>query len=64
MLTTEWNLDDAKEVWQEEAREDGIVIGEERGVMQTAKNMLAKGYSDDEIIGITNLSQEQITALR
>jgi len=68
MLTTEWNWDDAKEVWQEEAREDGIVIGtaigEERGVMRTAKNMLAKGYSDDEIIGVTNLSHEQITALR
>ena len=24
MLLTEWNWDDAKEVWQEEAREEGI----------------------------------------
>jgi predicted transposase YdaD len=31
MLLTEWNWDDAKSVWQEEAREDGIVLGEARG---------------------------------
>jgi hypothetical protein len=27
MLLSEWNLDDAKRVWQREAREDGIVEG-------------------------------------
>ena len=26
-----WDWDEAKEVWQEEAREDGIAIGEARG---------------------------------
>jgi len=32
MLMTEWNWDDAKEVWQEEAREEGIEIGREEGI--------------------------------
>ena len=32
MLMTEWNWDDAKEVWQQEAREDGIEIGREEGI--------------------------------
>jgi hypothetical protein len=35
MLFTEWNWDDAKSVWQEEAREAGfgrgVVVGEARG---------------------------------
>jgi predicted transposase/invertase (TIGR01784 family) len=34
------------------------------GIMQTAKNMLAKGYSVAEVIGVTNLSREQVRALR
>jgi SOS response regulatory protein OraA/RecX len=35
-----------------------------QGLTQTAKNMLARGYSVADIIGITNLSREQIKALR
>jgi predicted transposase/invertase (TIGR01784 family) len=45
----------------------GEAIGEARGearVMKIAKNMLAKGYSVAEVIGITNLSRGQIRALR
>jgi hypothetical protein len=30
MLITEWNWEVAKEVWQEEAREEGVGIGEQR----------------------------------
>ena len=30
MLLQEWNWDDAKSVWQEEAREDGMALGEAR----------------------------------
>jgi hypothetical protein len=30
MLSTEWNTNDAKKVWQKEAFEDGIKIGEQR----------------------------------
>jgi DNA-binding transcriptional MerR regulator len=40
MLMTEWNWDDAKEVWQEEARE------EER---QFLLDLLSQGLSIDEI---------------
>jgi hypothetical protein len=40
LITTEWNWDDAKEVWQEEARE------EEREYLL---ELLDKGYSKDEI---------------
>jgi len=32
MLTTEWNWDTAKEVWQEEAREEGLSQGREEGI--------------------------------
>jgi hypothetical protein len=27
MLLTEWNIDDAREIWQEEAREEGLEEG-------------------------------------
>ncbi|GBU25940.1 hypothetical protein R83H12_02608 [Fibrobacteria bacterium R8-3-H12] len=60
MLFTEWNLEDAIAVAKEETWDeawDGCVL-------QTAKNMLAKGYSVDEVIGITELPSEQIMALR
>jgi len=33
------------------------------GVRRTAKNMLAKGYSIAEVIGVTNLPRKQIVAL-
>jgi hypothetical protein len=34
MLTAEWDWDVAKEVWQEEAREDGIQIGWKKATAQ------------------------------
>jgi len=46
------------------ADEKGEARGVKKGILQTAKNMLAKGYSVAEVIGITNLSREQIRALR
>jgi predicted transposase/invertase (TIGR01784 family) len=45
-------------------RKLGIEQGREEGITQTAKNMLAKGYSIADIIGITDLSREQIKALK
>jgi len=56
MLFTEWNLEDAIAVRCEEAREDTWEV--------CAKNMLAKGYSDAEVIDVTNLSPEQVCNLR
>jgi len=46
------------------AKKKGEVRGIGIGVRQTARNMLAKGYSIAEVIGITNLSRKQIMALR
>jgi predicted transposase/invertase (TIGR01784 family) len=46
------------------AEEKGEVRGETRGLKKAAKNMLAKGFSVAEVIGITNLPREQVMALR
>jgi predicted amidohydrolase len=47
MMYTEFNIDIAKEVWMEEAREDGIEIGEARGearkALETARAMISDG---------------------
>jgi predicted transposase/invertase (TIGR01784 family) len=59
MLTTEWNWDTAKEVWQEEAREEG----REEGVLTTARNALEEGLSVEMVQKITDLSLETIERL-
>jgi predicted transposase/invertase (TIGR01784 family) len=46
------------------AKKKGRMEGLLDGIMQTAKNMLAKGYSVAEVIGVTKLSREQVRALR
>jgi len=43
---------------------NALAYAEEKGVVKTAKNMLAKGYSIAEVIGVTNLPREQIRALK
>ena len=67
-----WDWDEAKEVWQEEAREDGeaigvakgIAIGEvrgkEEGLQQAARQMKAKGFNTAVICEITGLSEAEI----
>jgi predicted transposase/invertase (TIGR01784 family) len=67
-----WNWDMAKEVWQEEAREDGVAIGEARGiaigrdegeiigVLRTARKMKAKGFATAVIAEITGLAEAEI----
>jgi predicted transposase/invertase (TIGR01784 family) len=72
MLLSEWNWDDAKEVWQEEAREEGIGIGREEGIgigreegredkaAEIAKNLIGKGLSLDAISETTGLDLETI----
>jgi hypothetical protein len=59
MLFTEWNWDDAKQVWQEEAREDG----REEGVIAVAKKALYKGMSISDVQDITGLDIEVIESL-
>jgi len=58
MLTTEWNWDDAKEVWQEEAKDEGIAIGTgigvEKGIAIGETKGVEKGRKkrDEEILGL------------
>jgi len=56
MLTTEWNWDTAKRVWQDEAREEGRE--------EIARNALEEGVSDEMIHKITGLSLDEIKQLK
>jgi len=56
MIFGEWNWDDAKEVWREEAIEENT--------SQIAKNMLADGIEPARVARITKLPEEQVLALR
>jgi len=58
-LTTEWNLDDAKQVWYEEGMEKGL----EKGKEETARNALAQGLSIEIVQKITGLDMETIKKL-
>jgi len=54
MLTTEWNWDTAKKVWQEEARKEGREEGREEGRKEGREeilNLFEQGLSVDEIKG-------------
>jgi flagellar biosynthesis/type III secretory pathway protein FliH len=42
MLLNEWNWDDAKAVWQEEAREEGMAQGIAQGMAQGAEKERAR----------------------
>jgi hypothetical protein len=59
MLLTEWNIDEAKVVWQEEAREEAW---EERNEA-IAKNALNEGASIEFVQKITGLDIDTITRL-
>ena len=48
MLLEEWNIDDAKEVWQEEAREEGLTEGLKKGQEEVIE-LLSQGLSVEEI---------------
>jgi predicted transposase YdaD len=67
MLLTEWNWDDAREVWQEEAWEDGWEKGREdgweKGLEKTARNALSEGLPIEIIKKITGLDTETIQRL-
>ena len=75
MLFHEWNWDEALEVRFEEGREEGVAIGKEEGVaigeargetkglLQTARNMKAKGFNTAVICEITGLSEAEVEGL-
>jgi hypothetical protein len=63
MLLTEWNWDDAKEVWQEEARETGMAQGRESRNVEVARNALKEGATFEFVQRITGLDIEVIKKL-
>ena len=48
MLLTEWNIDDAKKVWQKEALEEGEKKGREETLNEVLE-LLEHGYRADQI---------------
>ena len=68
MLLTDWNMDDALRVREEE----GILIGEQRGMQrgmqerakEIARNMLAKGMDVETIASITGLFIDDVLRLQ
>ncbi|MEG0473129.1 MAG: hypothetical protein RR588_12420 [Solibacillus sp.] len=45
-------------------RNEGIDLGIERGIKQVAQKMIAKGKSNEDIMDATDLTFEEIEALR
>jgi predicted transposase/invertase (TIGR01784 family) len=48
-----WNWDTAKEVWQEEAREDGVAIGRDEGIAIGEARGIAIGRDEGIALGET-----------
>lgn len=80
LLTTKFNIEEAKEVWREEALEEGREEGREEGIEEgikkgreygelhkaqfTARRMLDKGYPLADIIELTGLSKPEVEILK
>jgi len=62
MLITEWNTEDAKEVWYEEGFEDGLEQGRQEKLRTTAK-LKNLGVSIEIISQATGLSAEEIEGI-
>jgi hypothetical protein len=63
VLTTEFKLEDALQVWKAEGIEEGIERGIEKGKLEVARNLLARGISPDIIVESAGISLEQIQGL-
>jgi hypothetical protein len=64
MLLSEWNIDEAKEVWREEAWEEGREAGRENKALEIAKNALDDGLPLETVRKLTGLDLETIKKLR
>jgi hypothetical protein len=68
MLTAEFKMDEAIEVWKEEGREEGRKEGKEEGIgekaFEIAQKMLARRMSIGEIVDLTGLDEKDILAIR
>ena len=64
MLLQEWKIEDARLVWREEGKvegiEEGIVKGIEKEKRKTIFTMKRKNFTDDVISEITELTLEQV----
>ena len=58
MIFTEFNLEDAKEIWFEE----GIEKGMEKGKLEDARAMFAEGDNLEKIARITKIPMEILEA--
>ena len=61
MLTLEFKLDEAIEVWKEEAFEDGVEKGKRENKIEVAQNLLKMGLSAEQVALGTGLSVEEVT---
>ncbi|MCL2269616.1 MAG: hypothetical protein FWC23_10600 [Chitinispirillia bacterium] len=59
MMTGPITVEDMKEYWQEEAREEGMA----KGIVQTAKAMKTEGFDPETIAKITGLTIDDIRRL-
>jgi hypothetical protein len=62
MLTAEFKLEDALQVWKEEGREEGRKEGIEEGIEKMAKNLFSKGVPLNVIAQSADLPLEKIQA--
>jgi hypothetical protein len=60
MLMTEFNIDVAKEVWMEEARQDGIELGEARKALETARAIINYGDPIEKAAHITGIPIDEL----
>jgi hypothetical protein len=67
MLTVEFKMEEAVQVWKEEGIEEGIKKGIEKGreesKLEIARNLLARGDSPDTVSEIAGLPPEKIMKL-
>jgi predicted transposase/invertase (TIGR01784 family) len=67
MLTAEFKLEDAQQVWKEEGREEGRKEGRKDGLIEgkfeIARRMLARRISVSEIVDITGLNERDILSM-
>jgi predicted transposase YdaD len=64
MLLTEWNLEDAKQVWYEDGLLDGMEKGIEKEREEIARNALVEGASIEFVQKITGLDMEVLKAFQ
>ena len=57
-------INDVERDAKERGMAEGLIQGKAAGIIETAKNMLKKGFEPSEIADITNLSIEEINRLK